>query len=155
MFRGVLVILSRIFISLYENERVLHYIAAGHRKHIHDFRLVWASQAPTAQSHRRQYAVICHHPAVVGNSFGRILFPGAGQPHRVHGQRRHILADAAQSHPGSDNACHLHPLHCGLLQRRIAAVEPFRRLRLPDTRRLFRLYEIDIRLTFSPEASSK
>lgn len=48
MFREVLVILSRIFISLYENERVLHYIAADHRKHIHDFRLVWTSQATTA-----------------------------------------------------------------------------------------------------------
>ena len=68
--------------------------------------------------------------------------PGSGQSDRLFRQWRPVLIDATQSDSGSNHFDYLYGVHNGSFQGGNAALESFCRIRLPDTGRLFCVYEI-------------
>lgn len=121
--------------------RIIHHRPFDFIQYFHDHRLVRSSQTTGSQNHHplapdRCYPLFMEHRSV------RILRPGTGQPHRISGKRRSLLADAAESHPGSHHPDHFHHLFPALLQRRSPPLEPRCRLRLLSLSRIFRIYEI-------------
>ena len=90
---------------------------------------------------------VCRHPPVMGHRALRVFLPDSRQPHRLHGQRRAVLADAAQGHPRGHHAHHLHRLHHAVLQRRSVALEPFGGFRLPHPGSILCLYEMTVDAT--------
>lgn len=69
-------------------------------------------------------------------------FQGPGQPHRIGRVRRPVLDLGTESDPGSRLALGLHALRAGVHEIRHAALEPFRRIPLPRTGRLFHLPQV-------------
>ena len=97
---------------------------ADHFQHLHDLRLVWASEI-------QGLALMDGHCRELGHRLRGVLFPGAGQPHRpLRVQRRTVENDPRGHYPRGV----LHFL--GALSQRAAQVELCGRIRFDGRRRV-------------------
>lgn len=132
------------------HERTLYRSAATLFQRLHDRRLVRPLEIQRDANRQSAAALRCHSDEL-GHRLLRILLPGAGQPHRLHRQRRPLLALPAEGDPGGGFAGRLHGLRPAGLQKRNVALEPSGGFHLPDPRRLLRLQEVR-RIRFHPQA---
>ena len=82
------------------------------------------------------------HIVLLGTCILRVLRPGSGKQDRFQRQRRSVLDNAAESHPGGcipDGVHHHRDFH---VQGRIAAVEPRGSVHLSDSGRIFRISQV-------------
>ena len=77
-----------------------------------------------------------------GNCPAGVLLSGSGQPVGIPRERRPLQPHAVEGDTRGDYAHYLHHLLGGLLQGRVAALEPHSRFRLPGSGRLLRIYEM-------------
>lgn len=105
---------------------------------LHDVRMVQPLE--TAKHGMVQQAIAsAGHPVQLGHRPDRVQFHGAGQPHRVHRQRRPVQPVATQSHPGIPLVDNIHLLHAPVLQRPAFHIQPSHRLLPADPGGVFHL----------------
>ena len=103
--------------------------------------MVWSSEV-AADEANLVVAPVARNHLLVGHRAGRVLVPDSRQPNRIYRQRRPLHADATQSDAGGYNTDNLYIVHHNILPWRVAAMEPLCRLRMLDSGRIFRFYEV-------------
>ena len=84
----------------------------------------------------------------------RILVPYTGQPHWFRNKRWSILACAAEGYSGGHFVLGVRCNSFGSIQRRIAAMEPPCSRAVPDTGRLFCIYEVEQQCSRASQAQA-
>ena len=87
-------------------------------------------------------AALRRHTLLVDDRSGGVFVPNPRQPNRIRWQRRSLLADAAEGDSRGRHAGRIHSVHHALFPRRVAALEPFRRLRVSRDGGVVRIHEI-------------
>lgn len=103
---------------------------------VHDIRVVQSSETA-------KYSLVQQTVAPDGDSLqlgyraDRVLLHGAGQPYRVHRQRRSLQPLAAEGYPGVPFAHRLHRLHAPFIQGPALHPQPSHRLLPADSGGVF------------------
>lgn len=105
--------------------------------------MVWPLEVTGDEAHLI-VATIFGHSLFMGNRLSRILMSDSSQQNRIYRQRRPFHAYAVESDTRGDHACGFYPVFDRSVPRRGATLESYGGVRMSDSGRIFRIYEVTL-----------